>query len=183
MESVYPVPARYGGKAVFLDRDGVLNQEIGDYVFDPDLFVIPDHVPGALQTLKAAGYRLIVVTNQGGIDKGLFTRAQMDACHAKLEAAAPGLLDYIYYSPHHKIKTRSQLSKPNWLMLERGLHRYGCRPEHSFLVGDAARDLEAAAALGIRPILVPTLKETEHPLAAHVAADLAAAADWILQQG
>jgi len=176
----YSVPDSYTNKIVFLDRDGILNEEVGDYVYELDAFVIPHGVPEALRALKAAGYRLVVVTNQGGLDKGLYTRAQMAACHAKLEAAAPGLIDHIYYSPHHKTVTRSQLSKPLSLMLERGLHRYQARPQDCFLVGDAARDLEAAAAVGIRGILVPTLKEREHPLAVHVAADLAAAAAWIL---
>jgi D-glycero-D-manno-heptose 1,7-bisphosphate phosphatase len=107
----------------------------------------------------------------------------MAACHAKLEAAAPGLLDIIYYSPHHKTRTLSQLSKPNSLMVERGLHRYHCRPELSYLIGDAGRDLEAAAKVGVKGILVPTLKEHEHPLAVHIAQDLRHAANWILAQG
>jgi D-glycero-D-manno-heptose 1,7-bisphosphate phosphatase len=178
----YRVPSHYAHKAVFLDRDGILNQEVGDYVYDTEAFIIPDGVPEALAALKAAGYWLVVVTNQGGLDKDLYTRAAMAACHAKLETAAPGLLDAIYYSPHHKTRTLSQLSKPNSLMVERGLHRYQCRPELSYLVGDAGRDLEAAAAVGVRGILVPTLKEREHPLAIHIAADLRAAAAWILAQ-
>jgi D-glycero-D-manno-heptose 1,7-bisphosphate phosphatase len=178
----YSVPAHYTAKAIFLDRDGILNQEVGDYVYDPELFIIPEGVPEALQALKAAGYKLIVVTNQGGLDKDLYTRADLAACHAKLEAAAPGLLDYIYYSPHHKTKTLSQLSKPNSLMVERGLHRYQARPENCYLIGDAGRDLEAAAAVGIKGILVPTLKEHEHELAVHIASDLRAAAAWILER-
>jgi len=177
----YPVPAHYREKIVFLDRDGILNEEIGDYVFKPDLFIIPDGVPEGLRLLKKAGFRLVVVTNQGGIDKGLFTRADMEACHKKLFATIGPVLDAIYYSPHHRSKTHSQLSKPNSLMIERGLHRYQGRPSDSFLIGDAGRDLEAAAAVGVRGILVPTLKEQTHPLAVHIAPNLLAAAAWIIE--
>jgi D-glycero-D-manno-heptose 1,7-bisphosphate phosphatase len=177
------VPAHYAGKIVFLDRDGILNQEVGDYVYDPDLFIIPDGVPEALHALKAAGYKLVVVTNQGGLGQDLYTRADMAACHAKLLAATGPVFDAIFYSPHHRTRTLSQLSKPNSLMVERGLHRFAARPEHCWLIGDAGRDLVAAAAVGVRGILVPTLKEHEHPLAVHIAQDLHAAAKWVLGVG
>lgn len=178
----YTVPAHYQNKVVFLDRDGVLNQEVGDYVYDPALFIILPKVPQALARLKAAGYGLVIVTNQGGIDKGLFTKAQMQACHNKLLAATGPVFTHVFYSPHHRSSTLSQLSKPNSLMVERGLHLLQARPEHCWLVGDAGRDLEAAAAVGVQGILVPTLKEHEHPLACHIASSLYTAVDYILAQ-
>ena len=179
---MYTAPPHYHQKAVFLDRDGILNQEIGDYVYRPENFIIPEGTADALRSLKEAGYKLIVVTNQGGIGKGLYTTKEMDACHAKLQAACPDMLDAIYYSPHHGSITRSQLSKPNSLMLEKGIHRFHIDPAQSYLVGDAGRDLEAADKVGIRGILVPTLKEREHPLAIHIAPSFPEAADWILSQ-
>ena len=177
---MYTVPAHYHNKAIFLDRDGILNQEIGDYVYRPEDFLIPEGTADALRALKAAGYRLIVVTNQGGIGKGLYTAQEMHACHAKLHQACPNVLDAVYYSPHHSTVSRSQLSKPNSLMLEKGIHRFRIDPTQSYMVGDAGRDLEAADKVGIRGILVPTLKEREHPLAIHVAASFPEAAEWIL---
>ena len=80
-------------KAVFLDRDGVLNEEIGTYVWEPEKFIICPGVPESLARLKAAGYYLIVVTNQAGIAKKLYTAADVRACHAKLQAACSGILD------------------------------------------------------------------------------------------
>ena len=159
-------------KIVFLDRDGVLNEEIGDYVYRLEDFKICKGVPEALQILKKAGYYLVVVTNQGGIDRGIYSRAQMQACHAYLHAETGGVIDAYYHSPHHKTVTKSILSKPNSLMLEKGLHRYEANPAECWLVGDAERDLQAAHQVGVRGILVPTLKEQHSAHADHIATSL-----------
>ena len=169
-------------KIVFLDRDGVLNEEIGDYVYKLADFVICTGVPQALQLLKKAGYYLVVVTNQGGIDRGIYTRVQMEQCHYYLHQQTGGLIDAYYYSPHHKSVTRSLLSKPGSVMLEKGLHRFKADAAQCWLVGDAERDLEAAEKVGVRSILVPTLKEQSSPRASYVAKNLLDAAHYILKQ-
>ena len=73
-------------KAVFLDRDGVLNKEMGDYVCSVDDFHILDNFK-ALKTLQDKGYLLIVATNQGGLAKGWYTKAEMELMHAQLKDA------------------------------------------------------------------------------------------------
>lgn len=141
-------------KAVFLDRDGVLNHEIGDYVWEPDKFVVMEGVPESLGRLKQAGYYLIVVTNQAGIAKGLYTAADVQACHAKLQAACGNLLDALYFAPAHPSVSESLMRKPDSLMLEKGLARFHLDPTQCWMVGDRYRDMEAGQKAGVRSILV-----------------------------
>lgn len=164
-------------KAIFLDRDGVLNDETGDYVWSPDQFVVSPGVPEAVARLKAAGYYLIVVTNQAGIAKGLYSAADVQACHAKLQAACGGLLDALYFSRSHPSVSESIFRKPDSGMLEKATARFAFDPAQCWIVGDRLRDMEAGARLGVRGILVG---HTEAVAFAPRAADLAAAAEIIL---
>lgn len=141
-------------KCVFLDRDGVLNVERGDYTFLPEDFVLEYNVPEALTLLKQHGYLLIVVTNQGGIAKGLFTREQMHECHQKLQESCRGIIDAIYYAPSHPAISASLSRKPDSLMLEKAVARFNIALEQSWLVGDQPRDMQAAEKIGVRGILV-----------------------------
>lgn len=87
-------------KCIFLDRDGVLNEDRADYVYRIEDFIIPDGVAEALAQLKAAGYMLIIITNQAGIAKGLYTRDDVMACYQYLQDQCGHLIDDIYYCPH-----------------------------------------------------------------------------------
>lgn len=170
-------PPSVVNKAVFLDRDGVLNAEIGHYVWRLDEFRVLPGVPAALRRLHAAGYRLIVVTNQAGIAKGLYTRADMDACHEHLQQACGGLIDAFYFAPGHPSVSESLARKPGSLLLEKALARFHLDAARCWLVGDRARDLEAARRVGVRAILVGP----DEPLAYEPRAlDLPAATDLIL---
>jgi D-glycero-D-manno-heptose 1,7-bisphosphate phosphatase len=142
------------GKAVFLDRDGVLNEEVGDYVWKPADFVLLPGVPESLARLKAAGYYLVVVTNQAGIAKGLYTPANVAACHAKLQAACANVIDAFYFAPGHPSVSESLSRKPDSLMIEKGLARFNLDPTQCWIVGDRLRDLEAGTRAGVRGILV-----------------------------
>jgi len=173
-----PTPAAPGReKAVFLDRDGVLNHEIGDYVWRPEDFVVIDGVPEALARLKAAGYRLIVVTNQAGIARGLYTAADVQACHAKLQQACGGIIDAFYFAPGHPSVSESLMRKPDSLMLEKGLARFRLDPAQCWMLGDRYRDIEAGAKIGVRGIMVGATENVN--FVPHVA-DLRAATDAIL---
>lgn len=166
-------------QAIFLDRDGVLNQELGDYVWTPERFLIPAGVPASLARLKAASYYLVVVTNQAGIAKGLYSRADVLACHELLQQACGHKLDALYFSENHPSVSESILRKPDSGMLEKAVARFRLDPARSWIVGDRARDLEAGARLGVRGILVG---HTEAGGVGNVlrAADLAAATELIL---
>jgi D-glycero-D-manno-heptose 1,7-bisphosphate phosphatase len=163
-------------KAVFLDRDGVLNEEIGTYVWQPEKFIIIPGVPESLARLKAAGYYLIVVTNQAGIAKKIYTATEVHACHAKLQAACDNALDALYFSDAYPSVSESILRKPNSGMLEKAVARFNLDPTQCWIVGDRLRDMEAGANIGVRGILVG---EEDVDFAPHVA-DLQAATDIIL---
>src|SRR5689334_7180994 len=126
-------PAR---PAIFLDRDGVLNVERGDYTYKLADFIVCPGVAEALQKLKQAGYLLIVVTNQGGIAKGIYTKADMQACHQKLQQETGNLIDAIYYSPDHPFVSKSLSRKPASLMLEKAIAKFNTDLGNSFIIGD-----------------------------------------------
>ena len=167
-------------KAVFLDRDGVLNEEIGTYVWEPAKFIICEGVPESLARLKAAGYYLIIVTNQAGIAKKLYTAAEVQACHAKLQSACGGIIDALYFSDAHPSVSDSILRKPGSGMLEKAVARFGLDVAQCWIVGDRLRDMQAGAAVGVRGILVGE-EENGEGFAPHVA-DLRAATALILGQ-
>lgn len=139
-------------KAILLDRDGVLNVERGTYTFLPDDFEIEFKVSDALQSLKDAGYLNIVITNQAGIAKGLYTSEQMNKCHEKLLDACEGTIDDIFYCPHHESVTRSLSRKPGTLMFERAIARYNLDPKQSWMIGDKERDLIPAKKFDIKTV-------------------------------
>ena len=167
-------------KCVFLDRDGVLNRERGDYTYTLDDFEVLPGVPEALALLKANGYLLIVVTNQAGVAKGRYQRADVLACHQKLQETCGALIDAIYYAPNHPDFSESLSRKPDSLMLERAMAKYNVDPAQSWLVGDSLRDLQAAARVGVQAVLVGG----QHPPQTHIwqAPSLWEAAQLILRQ-
>ena len=164
-------------KAVFLDRDGVLNDEVGDYVWRREQFVVSAGVPESLARLKAAGYYLIVVTNQAGIAKGYYNRTAVYELHDVLQQACGGLLDALYFADAHPSVGESLLRKPDSLMLEKGIARFHLDPAQCWIVGDRARDLEAGAKVGVRGILVGHTEPLDYTPRA---INLAAATDLIL---
>ncbi|GAB3040254.1 hypothetical protein GCM10027185_49410 [Spirosoma pulveris] len=142
-------------KCIFLDRDGVLNEDRTDYVYRIEDFIIPNGVPEALRLLKDAGYLLIVITNQAGIARGLYTRDDVMACYQYLQEQCGQLIDDIYYCPHHpKYDTESLTRKPGSLMLEKAMAKYDILPNESWMIGDALRDMQAGKRVGVRTVRI-----------------------------
>ncbi|MBX3379455.1 MAG: HAD-IIIA family hydrolase [Phycisphaeraceae bacterium] len=173
---------------VFLDRDGVLNRRLpGDYVTNPEQLEILPGVVEALANLKAAGKKLVLISNQRGVGRGRMTREDVDRVHAHLQAvlsAAGASLDAIYFCPDLESFDR----KPSPGMLLRAKREH---PEIDFassaMVGDSATDMQAAAAVGAVRILVGVDRDAETAKCRaigievhHVAVDLRAAADLLL---
>jgi D-glycero-D-manno-heptose 1,7-bisphosphate phosphatase len=156
-------------KCIFLDRDGVLNKEVGTYVHNANELEVLDGVGEALAQLKQAGYLLIVITNQSGIAKGLYTREHVKQCHQKIQDATGNLLDDIYYCPHHEdYDTNSLLKKPNSLMIEKALAKYHIDPRISYMIGDQKRDIDAGRNVGLHTISInKTVGETGSDFAAN----------------
>jgi D-glycero-D-manno-heptose 1,7-bisphosphate phosphatase len=141
-------------KCIFLDRDGVINKDNPDYIYKVDEFEILPGVIEGLKKLKEEGYLLIVITNQSGITKGIYTTEDMVACHDYFQEVSGQLIDKFYYSPYHPFYTESLTRKPGTLMFEKALAKYSIDPSQSWMLGDKERDLEPAQKLGIKGILL-----------------------------
>lgn len=142
-----------------LDRDGVINQDLGTYVTRPNEF---NPIPGSLEaiaSLRHKGYKIVIISNQGGIEKGMMTVQDVDHIHQYMldllgKAGCPSI-DGIYYSVSSNKK--DQFAKPNIGMFERCEENdKGVKFSEGFYVGDKISDLKAAVKAGARPVLVRT---------------------------
>ena len=146
-------------KAVFLDRDGVINHDPGDYTKHLSEFTLLPTALEAMRALHDAGYLLILITNQGGIAKGLYTHDDVAEIHAYLLSKCDenGIaITNIFYSPHHDAYGKSLTRKPGSLMIERALARYDIDASQSVIIGDKQRDLDSGAKASVDGILIPT---------------------------
>lgn len=180
-------------RAVFLDRDGTLNREVS-FVARPEQFELLPGVPAALARLQAAGFALVVVTNQSGIARGLYTETDLARVHERAAALLPGLVRAFVHCPHHPDETgpwggACACRKPKDGLLHQAKELLGLDFEGSYLVGDSARDVLAARDLPVRTVYVHSGKPPHEELQKlalanyrphHEADDLAHAVDWIL---
>ena len=155
-------------KAVFLDRDGVLNKELGDYVCRFDDFKVLEHNFAALKELQDRGYLLIVITNQGGLAKGWYSVEVLDQMHTQLittYAEQGVLISEVYYCNHHpEYNGKCLCRKPGSLMLEKALARFGIDASQSYFIGDRERDVIAGEAAGVTGILIDSDQPIEDVL-------------------
>ena len=178
------------GVTVFLDRDGTLNYDPGYLKVAADLKLLPGVGP-ALARLKGAGARLVVVTNQSGVGRGIFTLKDLEAIHARLEGLLEqedAALDAIYLCPHHP-DDGCHCRKPEVGMVERAVSELHLDLRRSYLIGDHARDIQLAHRVGAKAILIttePVDTQAQDALRAAeampdaVAKSMADAVDWIL---
>ena len=144
-------------KAIFLDRDGVLNFELGDYVSKPEDFKVLEFVPKQLKRLQNDNFLLIVITNQGGIAKGLYSHDELAVIHKILTdelAKNDVTLTEIFYCQHHPEISKCLCRKPGSIMIEKALAKYHVDPNLSFMIGDKERDITAANAAGVKGLLI-----------------------------
>jgi D-glycero-D-manno-heptose 1,7-bisphosphate phosphatase len=183
-------------RAVFLDRDGTLIEEVGylDRVERVDLY--PWSID-AVRALNRAGLRVVMVTNQSGVARGFFSEAVVEEVHgyiADLLEAGGAHIDAYYYCPHHpdgKVRQYAQACdcrKPGRGLVDRAVQEFGIDPAASFVVGDRWLDVALARAVGGRGVLVRTgygaTEESRPPegLRADAIADnLIGAVSWILR--
>ena len=180
-------------RAVLLDKDGTIVEDI-PYNVDPTRLKLAEGAGRALRQLQRAGFKLIVVTNQSGIARGLITEQDVRVVERALRAALrrEGVeLEDFYFCPHHPngvvpdYSVACDCRKPRPGMLERAARDHGIALEHSWMVGDILDDVEAGRRAGCRTVLVGGGNETVWRLtpmrAPHVqATDLAEAARAIL---
>ena len=182
-------------KAAFIDRDGVLNEERAFVHRAEDFAFIPGAIE-ALQALQAAGYLLVVITNQSGIARGIYSEEDYLALTTYMRErlhAAGVRLDAVEYCPHladapvARYRVDCDCRKPKPGMLKRAIQTLAIDPAASFLVGDRLSDVEAGRAAGIgRCFLVRTgyeLPEISASLSDGVYEDLLACATHVLSPG
>jgi len=175
--------------AVFLDRDGTMVEDPG-HLGDPDGVVVLEGVPEAIRTLAEAGFAPVVISNQAGVARGLFTEEAVVAVNervAEILAESDAKVEGWYWCPHHPDFTGPcDCRKPAPGLLLRAARELGLDLSRSWLVGDHGSDVEAARRAGVRPVMVLTghgREESERVGAAPdipVVANLTAAASWIV---
>lgn len=145
----------------FLDRDGVLNVDHG-YVWRIEEFEFVPGAPAAVRMLNGHGYRVVVITNQSGVARGLFDETAVHAFHAHLQERLgehDARIDAFYHCPHHpggsiaEFAIECECRKPKPGLLERAARDVAVDRARSFLIGDRAGDMGAASTFGIRGLL------------------------------
>lgn len=185
-------------RALLLDRDGTICEDVG-YLGSVDGLRLLPRSAEAIVSAAEAGFQCVLITNQGGIARGVLDEARLDEIHDRLRellAAEGARLDGIYYCPHHpdgevtRYRSSCECRKPRPGMLLRARDEMGIDLESSYLVGDHLRDIEAGNAVGATTVLVLTghgRDQLDHddPVESpptHVASDLHSAVEWILER-
>lgn len=187
-------------RGVFLDRDGVLIEDV-ELLVDPTRARILPGVAQSLARLKSQGFTLVVVTNQTVVARGLVTEADVQALHDQLQTELnrdAGGVDAWYYCPHHphadvaEYRRSCECRKPGAGMLRQAAERFGIDLTRSFMIGDRPTDVAAGVAAGCRTVLVKTGRHLDPPIVGGAAtvgivpdcacADLVEAATWISKE-
>jgi len=145
-------------KAVFLDRDGVINENRSDYVKSVAEFKILPPAPEAIMLLNESGFLVVIVTNQSAINRGLLSREELEKIHSfmRIELSKYGCrIDGIYYCPHRPDEDCS-CRKPQPGLLKKAILELSVDPKFSWLIGDSDADEEAARNAGINSVRIHT---------------------------
>lgn len=151
-------------RAVFIDRDGTLNEDIG-YVSTPEKLVLYPWAAEAVRLINESGLLTVVITNQSGIARGMYTEQTLDGIHSRMieQLARKGArIDAVYYCPHHpevgsaRYRIACECRKPSTGMLDRAARDHDIDLARSFVVGDKASDIKLAENAGARAALVLT---------------------------
>lgn len=185
-------------KIIFLDRDGTINKEDG-YITKPDQLKLYDGTLTALKMLDEIGYRIVIVSNQAGVGRGLLTEAKLQEINAALLGTLKGHgieIEKLYYCPHHpdasvpEYKKDCECRKPKTGMIMRARTELDVQVQGAYMIGDKLTDIELAHNFGGRGILLLTgygTKERGHlagkPYApVYIAKDIIDAVNWIRNQ-
>ena len=183
----FPAPKPEPRPAVFLDRDGTINEDV-EYLSDPEqLQLLPNALEG-LKKLQDMGYRLVIVTTQAGIGLGYFRVEDFYRVNRRmfqLLSPAGVVIDKIYFCPH-SLAENCPCRKPRTKLLEQAQKDLNIDMAHSYIIGDKTSDIQTGINAGIRTILVQTGKagkDGEYDVQPdYIARDLLDAANWILEQ-
>jgi D-glycero-D-manno-heptose 1,7-bisphosphate phosphatase len=150
-------------KAVFLDRDGtIIREQYGVYITKPNQVELIDGAALGIKELRKAGYKIIVITNQGGIDLGFITKEELVDINSEMilqleQSSGIGVpIDDIYFCPHHPKVQSCNCRKPSPLLVEMACGAYEIDVLQSWFVGDRADDIMCGSNAGCRTVLVMT---------------------------
>jgi D-glycero-D-manno-heptose 1,7-bisphosphate phosphatase len=182
-------------KAIFLDRDGVINKDPGGWTRYNYVTELKDFhfIPGALKALRLLrehGFKVIIVSNQGGVAKGYFTKERLEAVNNfmldEIRSAGARIED-VYYCIH-KDEDNCGCRKPKTGMFEKAIEKYSIRPRDTFIIGDSYVDIEAGKQVGLNTVFVLSGKATLEDLRKrglkpdYVFKDLLEAVGWMLEK-
>ncbi|MGD8227546.1 MAG: HAD family hydrolase [Desulfobacteraceae bacterium] len=185
--------------AVFIDRDGTINEQLG-YINHLSRFVILPGVPEAVRLLNKNGWWAIIVSNQGGVARGYYPMELIDEIHDFLKSSLKqqgAIIDGIFFCPHHPAGVLPEYSstcgcrKPETGLIDKAREAFDIDMSKSYVVGDRHVDIELASRLNLKGVLVKTgygLGEMEYIIPEkrlkphHVAEDLLDAVKWILNE-
>lgn len=177
-------------KAVFVDRDGTINEDV-HYLNDPEKFDVYSGVGDGIKKLKENGFKIIIITNQSGIGRGFFTEHQLLRIHERMIAEFLNFdvtLDGIYYCPHHP-DDHCNCRKPNTGLFEKAIQEHNIDITKSYMIGDKMLDIEAGKNIGVKTALIPEPHSREEFLSQkqeleyhpdYIADDFLDAVEWIL---
>lgn len=143
-------------KAIFLDRDGVINDNtVAYYIFKPGDFKLNRGVIGFLKEMLKRSFILIIISNQGGIAKRIYSKSDVDKLHSyfkKIMKKENIQITDIYYCPHHPDIEKCFCRKPDSLLLEKAIAKYDIDRNQSYFIGDSKTDIEAGLKAGLNTI-------------------------------
>lgn len=188
-----------GNKAVFLDRDGTINEEVG-YVNHIERFKLLPRVSEAIRLLNQNGIKVIVITNQSGVARGYFPESLIHQVHKKMQdllREQAAYVDGIYYCPHHPqegifpYRQTCNCRKPKTGMIDKAVKTFDIDCRRSYMIGDRGVDIEFGHKIGAKSILVLTgygkgeweyNRDQWKEKPDYVANDLYEAVEWIIKQ-
>jgi len=145
-------------KAIFLDRDGVINSDLGHYyIYRVEDFVVNKGIISSFKKFSEAGYKLFIITNQGGVAKGIYSEDDVRKIHAHLLSILEKesiKIEKIYFCPHHDSIAPCKCRKPAPYFIKKAILDYDIDPDKSYMIGDSLRDKQAAEAAGIKGIKI-----------------------------
>ncbi len=186
-------------KAVFLDRDGTVNEEVG-YLTDIEKLRLINGAGAAIKRLNEAGYTVVLVTNQSGVARGYFPETLVHEAHARLREMLQregARIDAVYYCPHHPTAGNSHYTldcdcrKPRTGLIDRAVKELDIDKRHSYMVGDKWSDVELGQRAGVHTVLVMSGFAPDDPGNKRpdnigdpdcIAHSLSEAADWIIER-
>lgn len=173
-------------RAVFLDRDGTIAEDV-NYCSRAEDFQILPAVPDAIRILNETGFKTVLISNQSGLARGYFTEEILTQIHGKMERELAGYgakIDAIYYCPHHP-DDNCGCRKPKTGMIEQAAIDLDIDLKASYMIGDVQKDIDVGRAMGCRTILVTTGPGKGYDIsdpADYTADSLMQAVTWIVKE-